>query len=298
MKLPAIPHPSLLAVGAGLALAACSGDNDPAAAGAQKPRNAFADYKNIQVFYKDVGQGDRAVVLVHGWAGDHTVWQQQEPALTGKVRTILVDLPGHGNSSKPPNADYSMDLFAAAIDQVLRECRVRQAVLVGHSNGGIVALQFQRRFPQKTLGVVTVESMLRQEQTLEQVREALAPFRGKDYQGTIRAWLDQVVMASKTPDQLKKQLEPAALEVPRHVLLRSAEEAADPVVWQDLRVTVPLLVVNLGYWPKAVVEHARGMGKDVTYRTVEGASHFLMLDRPDEFNRILLEFLQKLGLVD
>jgi pimeloyl-ACP methyl ester carboxylesterase len=73
---------------------------------------------------------------------------------------IALDLPGHGQSDKPQIA-YTMDLFANAIDAVMRDAKVERAVLVGHSMGTPVARQFYRKYPQKTLAIVIVDGGLR-----------------------------------------------------------------------------------------------------------------------------------------
>ena len=67
-----------------------------------------------------------------------TTWHFQVPAFADQARVILIDLPGHGQSDKP-KIDYSMDLFARAIDAVLKEAGVEKVVLVGHSMGVAVA---------------------------------------------------------------------------------------------------------------------------------------------------------------
>ena len=80
-------------------------------------------------------------------------WRMQVPAFETKSRVIAIDLPGHGRSDKP-QIDYTMDLFARAIDAVLRDAKVDRAVLVGHSMGVPVVRQFYRKYPEKTRALV------------------------------------------------------------------------------------------------------------------------------------------------
>ena len=74
---------------------------------------------------------------------------------------LALDLPGHGESDKPQQLAYTMDLFANAIDAVMRDAKVERAVVMGHSMGTPVARQFYRKYPQKTLGIVIVDGGLR-----------------------------------------------------------------------------------------------------------------------------------------
>jgi pimeloyl-ACP methyl ester carboxylesterase len=282
-----------------LALAACS-----ESAGDVKPRKAFAKLRNIQIYYEDCvlageGNNDSAVVLVHGWACDHSSWHFQEPALRGKVRSILIDLPGHGLSSKPPAVRYTMDLFCDAVNAVLEDCGVKQAVLVGHSNGVPVIRQFYRRFPEKTRGLVAVDGALMLKSTKEQSAAAVKMFSQRDYKDTARRWLASLLKPSKIDDRRKRHVEDVVLNTPQHVMVSSLQESYDPKIWTELRIEVPLLVINAKqpWFDKDYIDYVKKLGPDVDYREMEGLSHFLMMDAPEAFNDLLLAFLRRVGLV-
>src|SRR5437763_1691461 len=130
-----------------LALTAARGDA-PADVLDQAP-SKFAKVGDLRVHYKSLGEGKTAVVLVHGWCCDHTVWREQAALLNGKVRVLAMDLPGYGQSDKP-KTDYTMDLFARGVEAVMRDAGVEQAVLAGHSMGTPVVRQFYRLYPAKT----------------------------------------------------------------------------------------------------------------------------------------------------
>ena len=119
------------------------------AAGAQPSlgKSRFAKLDDAKVHYTDYGGGESALVFVHGWACDESVWAAQAaPLAARKKHVITIDLPGHGESDKPEIA-YTMDLHARAIDAVLQDAGVKSAVLIGHSNGTPVIRQFYRKFP-------------------------------------------------------------------------------------------------------------------------------------------------------
>lgn len=285
-----------------LALLACS--KSEAGAKDSKPRKAFAKLGNIQIYYEDTGfaaQGDRgrAVVLVHGWACDRSSWCFQEPVLRGKVRVILIDLPGHGLSSKPPAASYDMDLFAESVNAVLEDCAVKQAVLVGHSNGVPVIRQFYRRFPGKTLGLLAVDGALKPMFPADQAAAIVKMFRQPDYKKQAQRMLAATLAPSKMDAERKRHLEEVALSTPQHVLVGSLEGVFDPEIWTELRIQVPLLVVNAQQptWTPEYEAYVKRLGPDVDYRTIAGVSHFLMMDAPERFKAMLLDFLRKVQLV-
>src|SRR5262245_13090206 len=118
----------------------------------------LAKLGDAKVHYESHGEGDQALVLVHGWTCNATFWRRQIPDLAGH-RVLVVDLPGHGESDKPELA-YTMEHFARGIDAVMRDAGVGKAVLVGHSMGTPVIRQFYRLFPDRTLALVIVDGSL------------------------------------------------------------------------------------------------------------------------------------------
>src|SRR5260370_36256826 len=99
-----------------------------------KAPSQFAKLDDIRVHYKSLGTGDTALVFVHGWTCNMNFWRYQVPAFDGKMRMILIDLPGHGESDKP-KVNYTPEFFAKSVDAVLKEAGVEKAVLDGHSMG-------------------------------------------------------------------------------------------------------------------------------------------------------------------
>lgn len=115
----------------------------------------FALLDGAKVHYESRGEGEEALVFVHGWMCNGSFWRAQLPAFA-EQRVIVIDLPGHG-ASDHPDVDYTMDHFARGIDAVLVDAKVEKAVLVGHSMGTPVIRQFYRRHPEKTLALVIVD---------------------------------------------------------------------------------------------------------------------------------------------
>ena len=98
------------------------------------------DYKNAAIFYTDSGKGP-AVVLIHGFLENTTMWNVIAPELSKRNRVITIDLLGHGKSDCM-GYTHSMELFAETINAVLKQLRIRKCTLIGHSLGGYVALAF------------------------------------------------------------------------------------------------------------------------------------------------------------
>src|SRR5436190_15395634 len=138
-------------------------------AGVKEQAGLNAVYDGARVHYESYGKGKDAVVFIHGWTCDLTFWRAQAPVYQ-KHRSLLIDLPGHGQSDKP-DVSYTQERFARAVEAVMRDAGVERAVLVGHSMGGPVALTFMRLFPAKAKALVMVDAFIPQAPKDDAARE-------------------------------------------------------------------------------------------------------------------------------
>ena len=113
-------------------------------------------YKNTTISYSDTGKGT-AVVLLHGFLENQTMWKELTPILSHKNRVIAIDLLGHG-ATECLGYIHSMEDNAKIVKAVLSHLRIRKAVFVGHSMGGYVALAFAELFPTSVKGLVLLNS--------------------------------------------------------------------------------------------------------------------------------------------
>ena len=116
-------------------------------------------YKNITIDYTATGKGT-AVVLLHGFLENQTMWQYLAPVLATKYRVITIDLLGHGNTDCLGYV-HTMEDQADMVHHVLHELKIRKSVLIGHSMGGYVALAFAELYPDNVKGLVLLNSTSR-----------------------------------------------------------------------------------------------------------------------------------------
>lgn len=116
-------------------------------------------FKNTKIAYSDEGKGT-AVVLLHGFLENKTMWKAFIPELSKKNRVITIDLLGHGETDCLGYV-HLMEDQADMVHQVLHELKIRKAVLIGHSMGGYVALAFAELYPDNVKGLVLLNSTSR-----------------------------------------------------------------------------------------------------------------------------------------
>lgn len=123
-------------------------------------RNQPSTQKEIphNISYTVLGYG-KPLMLLHGFAEDASIWENQIAHLSAKYKLILPDLPGTGLSKEFPATPHStIDDFARLILQIADAEELEQFTLIGHSMGGYITLAFAELFPERLDGFGLIHS--------------------------------------------------------------------------------------------------------------------------------------------
>jgi pimeloyl-ACP methyl ester carboxylesterase len=262
-------------------------------------KSHFASFGTNKVHYVVEGKGRRTIVFVHCWAGNSGFWREQVPALKDKARLVLIDLPGHGQSDKP-QVNYTMDFFAGAVLAVMRDAHVDKATLVGHSMGVPVICRVYAQAPEKVAALVAVDGMLRRPAlTPEQAEQFVAPFRAPAYRTHTTNFVNSMFPIPGT-EALRDHVLSEIIATPQYVMLSAMEGMfrPDPPDWDVKKTTVPVMVINAKnpMWSPEYENYARSLSPKTDYRVLEGTGHWLMLEKPAEFNAALTDMLWRFDL--
>jgi len=267
----------------------------------------FTTLDGARIHYVNYGKGSEALVLIHGWTCNVDNWRDQFADFARRNRVIAIDLPGHGQSDKPRFTNeavpknqpsrpfvYSMDLFARAVEAVMRDAKVKRAVLVGHSMGTPVARQFYRKYPDKTIAIVIVDGSLRPFGDKTLMDRLIAGFRGPNYKEAVSQMLTAISGPNLSADA-RERIKASSLNTPQHVLVSAMEGMADPSIWGEDKINVPVLAIMAKnpFYPPNVEESFRKIAPNMDFQMWDGVGHFIMMEKPKEFNAAVLQFLDK-----
>jgi pimeloyl-ACP methyl ester carboxylesterase len=171
-----------------------------------------------------------------------------------------------------------------------------RAVLVGHSMGALVVRHALDLAPQRVRGLVLVDGSLRPYfKTKAESDKFLERFKG-DYRAAATRVIDSLTEAMRPADRERVKL--AMLATPAPVAISAMEHMNDPAAFLLAPIAVPLTAINAAspYW-EGYGDFLRGLNKDADYRVMTGVGHFLMMEKPAEFNALLLEVLRKQGFL-
>ena len=283
-----------------LFIAACAVSTSAAARliePASPQKEAFATLDGARIHYVNYGNGDEALVLIHGWTCNLHNWDQQIPEFAKRNRVIAIDLPGHGESDKPKVA-YTMEYFARAVEAVLTDAKVKRAVLVGHSMGTPVARQFYRKYPQQTIAIVIADGALRPFGDKALMDTFIARFRAPNYMETVDQMFKGMMGPGLSADA-KQMIHTSTQNTPQYVLVSAMEGMADPSIWSEDKINVPVLALMTKnpFYPPNLEESYRAIAPAVEFHLWEGVGHFIMMEKPKEFNSTVIAFLDKNKLI-
>jgi pimeloyl-ACP methyl ester carboxylesterase len=128
------------------------------------PDSLFAEVNGLRVHYKEAGQGEPAIVLLHGFGASVYSWRETMAPL-GDVGTVIAfDRPGFGLTSRPLPGEwggenpYTPEAQADLTVALMEKLGVERAVLMGHSAGGTIALLTALRHPERVQALVLVDA--------------------------------------------------------------------------------------------------------------------------------------------
>ena len=232
------------------------------------------------------GQGPRTVIFVHGWTCDESSWAAQVAALERDYRVVTLDLPGHGRSDAPAPDQFSMELFAQAVEAVRAEVGADKVVLVGHSMGGPVIRQYALDHPEHVAGLVAVDGQLDM-RPLAAVRGLPTPTR------EMRATMIGTMFGPTTSPELQAQIRTMMMGASDATAAGAMAAMFDPSNQSEQKIMAPALTIFAGTSRFASDQSTREVVPNWTSEQFAGTGHFVMMEQPDKFNAALRAFLEQ-----
>jgi 3-oxoadipate enol-lactonase len=253
---------------------------------------------NIEIAYDDIGSGP-AVVLIHGYPFNRSMWAEQVSALADSNRVVTLDLRGQGESESSPGAS-TMKLMAEDVQALMDELGIDRAVLGGLSMGGYVTLAFYQLFSERVEKLLLADTRAQADTDegkatrAEQVQQVLA----EGMAGIVNAMLPKLLSpetVSKRPEIVKRVRDMMIHTKPEGAAgaLRGMAEREDQTERLS-QITVPTLIVVGREDPITPVAdsekmHERIAGSELV--VIDNASHVSNIEQPEQFNRALRDFL-------
>lgn len=252
---------------------------------------------SVTLHYKVYGKGNDVVVFVHGFGCDVNAWQGQFDFFKDKVKMILIDLPGFGLSSQPKTA-YTLDLFADAVKTVIETEKVENVILVGHSLGTPVCRQVVFKYTDLVSKMVDVDGVYcfypADSMMLMAYNSLKEGFKGDRIKQTFNDFI-QPLFVSQTPENVQNYAMTIMPQTLEFVAYSTMENLIDEKYWTSEQISIPALVVaaKSSQIPPDYEQMMRALYTNIQYCELDGIGHFIMMEQPDMFNRLMYDFIKK-----
>lgn len=271
------------------------------AVGREQPIKSMAEVNGTRLSYEMMGRG-KTVVLIHGGLVDSRMWDDQFKPLAKRYRVLRYDLRGFGKSDFPTGPYSNVeDLYA-----LLKFLKVEKASLVGLSLGGMIAVDFALEHPQMVESLILTSSALRGYQSPRN-EKTIAVNKAAEKQGmdkAIELWLEHPFFATaKSNASYQRRMRSMLADNFRFWGPWGPELKAVVVTWPEPAslerislIHVPTLIIvgdrdapNI----QAIAEVLRTKIAGAQKAVVRDVSHHLNMEKPNEFNRLVLDFLDR-----
>ncbi|WP_136622421.1 MULTISPECIES: alpha/beta fold hydrolase [Mesorhizobium] len=250
----------------------------PEPAAMPKPdQSGYAPVNGIQMYYAVFGAGD-PVLLIHGGLGHADIWASQVATLSKTHKVIVADSRGHGRSTRTEQP-YGYDLMASDYVALLDYLKIDKTALVGWSDGGIIGIDIALHRPERLTRLFA--------QAANVTTDGLDP--GVMTNKTFAAYIDRsgrdYKKMSKTPDQYDA-----------FVAQMSHMWESEPAWTKDqlAKITTPTAIVAGDHDEAIKREHTEYIASVIPGARLiilPNASHFAMLQAPDEYSQAALDFI-------
>lgn len=265
------------------------------------------------------------IVLAHGFSLNLDLWHYQIVDFARDFRVVAFDQRGHFRSARAPEGRWTLDALAEDLDAVIRAAGDGPVIVVGHSMGGMQALEYCRRFPEsigsRIAGIVLADT------TAADVMGGMIPAVGRyvraTMQGLQEATMHALAVNVHRVDRLRGRvgnlaylatrfmgfgpnpspskvafLEKVLAETPTDVIvsLLPAVEGVDVTAALDA-IDVPVLVVVGSHdrlTPPGAARRLAEKIKDAQLHVLRDAGHTSMFEQPEEFNAAVRAFVAKI----
>jgi pimeloyl-ACP methyl ester carboxylesterase len=261
-----------------------------------EPEQGFAAVNGTRLWYEIAGEGP-PLVLVHGFALDHRMWDEQFAALAARHRVLRYDLRGFGSSATPDGPYRHEDDLAA----LLNHLGIASAAIVGLSLGGQVAVDFTLTYPEMVTALVPVDSVVSGHEWSPEWDAAVIPVwkagRAGDLATAKARWLANELFApARRNPAVSAHLERMIGDYSGwHWLHRDPVRGIEPPATKQLdRVRAPTLVIVGEQDVPDCLAIADRLGRaisDAQKIVLPGVGHMANMEAPAAFNATLLRFL-------
>jgi pimeloyl-ACP methyl ester carboxylesterase len=260
-------------------------------------KSGFAEINEIKLYYEVMGEGN-AVVLIHAGKLDRRMWDDQFVEFAKHYRVIRYDVCGYGKSEIPQKPYSDVE----DLKSLLRFLTVDKACLIGLSMGGKIAIDFALQHPEMTSTLIPVAADLggfvwSSEEIMPGYQKIIETARDESESKAVEMWLKFPLFAPAMENPVIRGKVREIVEENSHVFLLNPlirRQIKPPAVERLSEISVPTLIILGDRDVSDIAAIADALEKNITGSkkvVISGTGHLVNMEKPKEFNRMVLDFL-------
>jgi 3-oxoadipate enol-lactonase len=261
-------------------------------------RDSFVNVSGGTLYYQECGSAPQNVVLIHDGVVDSAVWDDVWPEFCKHFHTVRYDRRGFGRSPAATSWYSELDDLAA----VLRATKINRTALVGSSHGGQLSIDFTLSHPTSVQQLILVGPVLSgmpyTEHFLDRGNKAFTLLQKGDLKAAITEWSNDRYLIAPENTAARHRLLELLLRAPQDMSHEDRILATKPAIGRLREITIPTLIITGDADIPDVHAHSGAIeaGIPAARRIVmSGVGHILYLERPVEFCKLAIDFLESGG---
>jgi pimeloyl-ACP methyl ester carboxylesterase len=241
------------------------------------------------LYVDDGGSGGLPVLFLHSFGGSSSHWDNQLQHLRKERRAIAIDLRGHGRSDAPAHMDYNPEALAADVVAVVDSLKLERFVLVGHSFGGATATAYAGLHPERLAGLVLVGTPGKTPGKVS--KPIIESLESDQYQKVMDDYMNKLLTNAKPEvrKEVMKNFNKTSQKTSLTIIKAIFQYDPLPML---AKYNGPMLII---YTPAE--KEGGGLPTQLPDKPsvmIDSTSHWMQMDKPDEFNNVLDGFLRGL----
>lgn len=261
----------------------------------------YISVNDSNIHYKEYGKGDKTLIFIHGWGCDLNAWKYQFDHFKDQYHLVLIDLPGYGQSDKAEK-EYTIDFFAQSVLKIISDLQIRKPVLIAHSMGLPVAIEVLKQLNNDSAMLCNIDGVYFDFPTdsieKQQYKEGLSGFanmfKGENYKQNVEQFC-QGFITETTPENVSDYILSTMTKTSEKIGFQSMKSLIDEKYWDKKIINNQTIAIyaKIADLPPDNENVLRTKFANLKYIEMDSVNHFLMMEKPQEVNKILKEFMGK-----
>jgi len=255
---------------------------------------------NIKIAYNLTGKGDITLLFVHGSFINMNYWSAQIDYFKQQYKVLAIDLPGHGMSGKN-STTWTIEAYGNDVCTVIKELHLKNVILIGHSMGGDVILEVATKCPDSVIGFVGVDNFKNAGTAMSteiqnQIDQIMIMLKS-DFANTSENFARQALLSPSTDITIVDRVVSDYRNMDKNIgfdLISSAFTYYERERELMTQLKFKIYLINVDNIPtnEELLKKYAASGYDIL--PIKGTCHFPMIEKPDEFNRLLQDIIAKI----